>query len=237
MFSRALEQFQRTVSIRLSSWYAGIFVASLLLLYGAIHLSLIEVLTRNEHTTLNSFVGDFQSRYAAKGVKGVQGLSNDKRSHIFLVRISSADGKTVFFASPDRWDMDYMPVLEALPFSVGDKWQRMSVGRGDTLDIQTENSGRSLFAGWRQRSSPPHFPSPFPPGLHGRRRAHAPHGWHRRRLLRSFHAAPHPGSEPHAREIVQTGNTNTRLAPRGPPSANCASWSSPSTKCSSASMA
>jgi signal transduction histidine kinase len=215
MFSRALDRFERTTSIRLSSWYAGVFVASLLLLYGAIHLSLIEVLTRNERTTLTTFVEDFKSRYGAKGVRGVERLSNDKRTHIFLVRIASAQGQTVFFASPDHWDNDNMAALEKLPLVISSKWQQMPVGRGDTLDVQTEKlqDGRYLQVGvsdHRRRTFLRHFrqvctvvvmPMLILAGVGGACFAH-------------FTLRPIRDLNLMAREIVQTGQINARLAPR-----------------------
>jgi signal transduction histidine kinase len=215
MFSKALEHFRRTVSIRLSAWYAGVFVASLLLLYGAIHLSLIEVLTRNEHTTLNTFTEDFKTRYAASGVRGVKGLSSDRRSHIFLVRLASATGKTVLFAAPDHWDHDFMPVLEKLPLQIGSRWQRMAVTRGDTLDIQTEvlPDGRYLQVGisdhrrrtflrrFRQVCTVVVAPMLLLAAIGGACFAH-------------FTLRPIRDLNLMAREIVQTGKINARLAPR-----------------------
>jgi len=215
MFSKVLERFERTIGLRLSSWYAAVFIASLLLLYGAIHLSLVEVLTRNERTTLNTFVEDFQSRYAAKGVSGVVGLSNDRRSRIFLVRIASANGKTIFFAAPDRWYNGDMTVLENLPLVIGSKWQRMPVDRGDTLDIQTERlpDGNYLQVGvndHRRRTFLRHFrqvctvvvaPMLILAGIGGACFAH-------------FSLRPIRDLNLMAREIVQTGKLNARLAPR-----------------------
>jgi len=215
MFSKALEQFQRTVSVRLSAWYAGIFVLSLMLLYGAIHLSLIEVLTRNEHTTLNTFLGDFQSRYAVNGVLGVTGFSSDRRSHVFLVRVASEDGKTVLFTPPEHWDNDHMAALEKLPLVVSSKWLRLGVGRGDTLDIQTERlpDGRYVQVGvtdHRRRTFLRHFrqvctvvvvPMLLLAGFGGACFAH-------------FTLRPIRDLNLMAREIVQTGKINARLSPR-----------------------
>jgi len=215
MFSRALDRYQPTTSIRLSSWYAGLFVGSLLLLYGAIHLSLIRVLSQNERTTLTSFVQDFQSRYAAKGIRGVERLSNDKRSHIFLMRIASPDGKTVFFAAPDHWDSDNMAALEGLALVVSSKYQQMRVGRGDILDIQTEKlpDGRFLQVGvtdHRRRTFLRHFrqvctvvvvPMLILAGIGGACFAH-------------FTLRPIRELNLMAREIVQTGKINARLSPR-----------------------
>jgi signal transduction histidine kinase len=215
MFLKPLRRLRRTVSIRLSAWYVGIFVGSLLLLYGAIHVSLITVLTRNELTTLNTFVGDAKARYARNGVRGVQGLSNDKRSHVYLVRIVAPHGKTVFFSASDHWDSDYMAPLENMPLVISSKWQHMAVGRGDTLDIQTERlqDGRYLQVGvsdHRRRTFLRHFrqvctlvvvPMLILAAIGGACFAH-------------FTLRPIRDLNIMAREIVQTGRINARLAPR-----------------------
>jgi signal transduction histidine kinase len=215
MFSRALEHFQRTISVRLSAWYAGVFIASLLLLYSAIHLSLVEVLTRNEHTTLDTFLEDFKLRYGANGVHGIKGLSNDRRSHIFLVRLATADGRTVFFSAPDHWDHDSMATLERLPLLMSSKLQKMPVSRGDTLDIQTEKlpDGRYVQVGisdHRRRTFLRHFrqvctvivaPMLLLAAIGGACFAH-------------FSLRPIRDLNLMAREIVRTGQISARLAPR-----------------------
>ena len=215
MSSNPLERFRRTVSIRLSAWYAGIFIASLLLLYVAIHLSLVAVLTRNEHTTLNDFVQDFHGRYSASGVSAVQRFSSDKRSHIFLVRLADSSSKTISFAPPDHWERDYMAALEQLRLVAGPKWQHLPVSRGDTFDIQTEklSDGRYLQVGvsdHRRRTFLRHFrqvctlvvaPMLLLAAAGGACFAH-------------FTLRPIRDLNLMAREIVQTGRIDARLAPR-----------------------
>ena len=105
----------KTVSFRLTAWYATLFVASALVLFGLAYLLLSSSLAQRDRESIRLQLDDLAGQYHDGGLPGLKhALALRERSaggRAFLIRLAAADGRMVLLSIPDQWaDFDLGPL-------------------------------------------------------------------------------------------------------------------------------
>ncbi|MCG6918322.1 MAG: HAMP domain-containing histidine kinase [Deltaproteobacteria bacterium] len=97
----------RTLASRLTLWYAGIFIISTLVAFGAFYLVISTVISKNTDQDLMEDVQGYSSMLTAEGIDQVKSemaweALSDGQEHIFL-RLLTMDGKEVAATDMSAW--------------------------------------------------------------------------------------------------------------------------------------
>lgn len=98
---------QRTLGLRLSLWYAAIFVVSTLVLVGLTYALLASSLAQRDHDIIRATVREYASRYELGGLRALQGAveleeRTGDRERLF-VRVMGPGADALFARMPQRW--------------------------------------------------------------------------------------------------------------------------------------
>lgn len=97
--------FFSRISVKIAVWYSAAFILSALLLFGLTAYLLGTSLQSKDHDLLIEKTQEYSMLYARDGIRGLQLRASSKQiknAHDFVVRLSDANGKTLFIHSPDR---------------------------------------------------------------------------------------------------------------------------------------
>src|SRR5438067_9956347 len=100
MFSKLRNLFQSTVSVRLTAWYSGFFVLSLLTVFCFVYFTLSSSLRKNDVELLRAKLKEFADEYTEGGLDEIRKVSNDKLVHTFFVRVADARNYTALSSTP-----------------------------------------------------------------------------------------------------------------------------------------
>lgn len=121
---------QRTLGLRLSLWYAAIFVVSTLVLVGLTYALVASSLAQRDHDIIRATVREYASRYELGGLLALQRAveleertSNQER---LFVRVIGPGADAVFARMPPRWS--------------GYAQQELDEARGDLRDLARERA-------------------------------------------------------------------------------------------------
>lgn len=101
MCSKARERLRRAFSVRLTAWYCGFFVLSLLALFFLMNFALGSALRKADAEMLHAKLKEVAGEYK-EGLPEVRKLSGEKRLAGFLVRVADASNRTLFMSGPDE---------------------------------------------------------------------------------------------------------------------------------------
>ena len=98
---------QRTLGLRLSVWYAAIFVISTLVLVALTYALLASSLAQRDHDIIRATVREYASRYEQGGLRALQRAveieeRTGDRERLF-VRVIGRDADALFARMPQRW--------------------------------------------------------------------------------------------------------------------------------------
>jgi signal transduction histidine kinase len=102
-----LERLRRTISFRLTLWYAAIFILSSLALFMLAYFFLASSLRQKDHELILSQLREVEAEYHTDGLNGIRreikldqeaGKPND-----FFIRLAGPTNRTIFLNLPDRW--------------------------------------------------------------------------------------------------------------------------------------
>ncbi len=101
----------RTLSVRLTLWYSGLFLLSTVLLFGATELLLSRSLQRRDREEIQAALIEYQSEYQREGMAGIEQEVAEKYNQagnpLFLVRVATAANTTLFLHSPQAWEKQF----------------------------------------------------------------------------------------------------------------------------------
>jgi signal transduction histidine kinase len=129
MFLRPLNRLRRSITFRLTAYYAATFALSLVLALAVIDRGLWIVLKRSDRGFLHSQLKELSAEYR----DGLDGLRKDiggKHSSVAAVRIATPENLTVAFFGPDLSNQD---ALEQLSLSA--PWAQIPLADGINLDV------------------------------------------------------------------------------------------------------
>ena len=105
--STAVRHAIKTVSVRLTAWYATLFVVSAMVLLGLAYVLLASSLERRDRESIRGQLDDLSGQYHDGGLAGLErALILRERSgagQSFLVRLVAPDGGTALVHIPDQW--------------------------------------------------------------------------------------------------------------------------------------
>ena len=107
MFLKKIFRPPRTLALRLTLWYAGIFTISTLVAFGAFYVAISTVISKNRDRDLMGDVQEYSAMLAAEGVDKVKAemawdAQSDGQEHTFL-RLLSLDGEEVATTDMSAW--------------------------------------------------------------------------------------------------------------------------------------
>ncbi len=118
MSLKSLERLRKTISFRLTLWYAAIFILSSLALFTLAYFFLASSLRQKDHELILSRLREVEAEYLTDGLKGIRqeiklnyeaGKPND-----FFIRLAGPTNGTIFLNLPDNWgDFSLKPLEEA----------------------------------------------------------------------------------------------------------------------------
>lgn len=102
-----LERIARSAAVRLSLWFAVIFIASVAGLFGLLYFLLAATIDRGERATLQSYLKDYADVYQSQGLGALRDrVYEDNASPAeksLFVRVASAQDDVTFAKVPDDW--------------------------------------------------------------------------------------------------------------------------------------
>ncbi|HKW94833.1 MAG TPA: HAMP domain-containing sensor histidine kinase [Methylomirabilota bacterium] len=113
--STSVRRVLKTVSVRLTAWYAILFMASALVLFGLAYLLLAASLERRDRESIRLQLDDLAGHYHDGGLLGLKHvLALRERSaggRAFLIRLAAPDGRIMLLSIPDQWaDFNLVPL-------------------------------------------------------------------------------------------------------------------------------
>ena len=144
MSFRSLSRAARTIGVRLTLWYAGLFVASATLLLWLAYLLVTTSLVARDHESLRDETEELIAEYRSGGVEAIGrflgGLERAGIAEPFQVRVVDRDRTIRFVKPPDRWaEFGVAPAADALGAGVSSHVRRLpGKPAGDTaLEVLT----------------------------------------------------------------------------------------------------
>lgn len=107
MFSKRLNTFAHTLSLRLSLGYAAIFTVSALVLFALIYALLGAAINQKDHDLVEARLREYQAIYQNGGVPAlrqwISRVGEAQRQQTFFVRLATADQSALFMILPADW--------------------------------------------------------------------------------------------------------------------------------------
>lgn len=164
MFSSLPERLRRSTGLRLTMWYALIFMLSSLILFGVGYFILNNSIRNKDHQIVNEKINTYVNIVESSGLQSLvselQLARSDDEHTGFFICVVDSNGKLVSLTLPRRWrNVDPAYIMDKLPF-VENQWvflkgpKHKSVHakheRTDTLEITSRRlpEGIMLEAGF-----------------------------------------------------------------------------------------
>ncbi|HUL75423.1 MAG TPA: ATP-binding protein [Vicinamibacterales bacterium] len=127
------QRLARTLGLRLTLWYAGIFLASVTAVGLAAYWLLGAALERRDHQLLLEKLASYAARYEAGGVPAVSRAVSDEQAagspDLVLVRLVGPGADLRFFSVPAAWTAFDLASLDGPVARDGDEWHLLFSAR------------------------------------------------------------------------------------------------------------
>jgi signal transduction histidine kinase len=138
-----LERLRRTISFRLTLWYAAIFILSSLALFILAYFFLASSLRQKDHELISSRLGEIEAEYLTDGLQGIrQELRLDQEAgkpNDAFIRLAGPSNGTIFLNLPARWGGFSLKPLEEAG-GVRQRWTRLGTKDNEnSLEIATSH--------------------------------------------------------------------------------------------------
>ncbi|MEA3186409.1 MAG: hypothetical protein QOD99_239, partial [Chthoniobacter sp.] len=99
------ELFRRTVSLRLTAWYCGFFVLSLLTLFCVVYFTLATNLQKKDFELIRAKLREFSGEYKENGLAELRKASAEQLGRGFFVRAADARNQTLLISNSEEFEM------------------------------------------------------------------------------------------------------------------------------------
>ncbi|MGB9616059.1 MAG: hypothetical protein ACPL7J_01950, partial [Desulfomonilaceae bacterium] len=107
MSSSLLDRLRRSLSVRLTVWYAIFSVCAYVILFALAYQSLSSSLRKEDYENIVSKLRELSSVYQKGGLSDLETHINAERDSgkpvLFFVRVADKDAGTIFLSLPDQW--------------------------------------------------------------------------------------------------------------------------------------
>jgi heavy metal sensor kinase len=152
MYSKSLHKIRKTISFKLTAWYAGFFILSTIFLFVAAYIFFSSVLKFQDHDEVLSELKEISSLYEVGGMKAfknyvTENYSSQKKKPLFI-RVADSNNKTRHIFFPQMWQEFDLAELERIIPENNKTWiQLPAIKSRYVLDI---NSTRISAGHWIQ---------------------------------------------------------------------------------------
>ena len=138
---RRLREFTRTLGLRLNLWYALIFLASAVLLFGLIYWLLSAAIDRKDRGLIEARLREGLAVYNHGGIPAVRDwagqINRARKQAMFFVRIVQPDGNVPLLVLPDDWSKRDLNLLDDSGAPSHEQWRRLARDLEMDLTIAT----------------------------------------------------------------------------------------------------
>jgi len=115
MFLDNLNRLRKTIGFRLTLWYSFIFIFSSAFLFALAYFLLSSSMQKQDREFIKSKLNEYELQYRSNGLTGLKkevGIEESSEvESLLFVRLSDANGKTIFLARSDFWQKYDLPQL------------------------------------------------------------------------------------------------------------------------------
>ena len=137
MFWKRVKAFTRTLSFRLSAWYAGTFIVSSALLFALLYFLLGAAIDGKDREVIQARLREYVAVYESGGVPALRAwiarVDEARKQRTFFVRVASRDRVDLLLVVPEDWRPDDVARLDARGQVHLDTWVR--VPRDEEVDL------------------------------------------------------------------------------------------------------
>lgn len=139
MFSKWRDALRHALTLRLSLWYAGLFVASAVVLLVGTYGLLARALAAQDHDVLESMLNHYASEFQRAGLTGLERTlavdASEGRHEGVLVRVAGPQAEVRYLWQPAGWSAADLSALASRP---SHPWASFAAGRdGTQLEVGT----------------------------------------------------------------------------------------------------
>jgi signal transduction histidine kinase len=149
MFWKRLNDFLRSLSLRLSLGYAAIFTGSALLLFILIYYLLGAAINQKDHDLVESRLKEYQTVFQSGGVEGLKDwidrVGEAQRQQTFFVRVVKPDQTVLFMILPVDWVRSDLQRVEVSDQARVDSWLRIPRDKNVDLTVASTHLADGTF--------------------------------------------------------------------------------------------
>ncbi|KJR98283.1 MAG: hypothetical protein VR65_21200 [Desulfobulbaceae bacterium BRH_c16a] len=140
MSLKYLLKSSKSIKLKLTILYSGLFLFSSLLLFAATYFSIASTLTRHDHEMLLTELRELAAEFTSGGLEAIERMLEVKRKfhrqHPFLVRVANTENRTVNIYLPAPWTEFNTNKLEEIVPAAQPQWLNLpAIGGSHYLDV------------------------------------------------------------------------------------------------------
>lgn len=129
MDRNALNRLWKRISFRLTLWYSGLFIVSVLALFGLAYFLMASSIQQRERDLIQAKLQEFTVQYQSGGIQALKreliAENRTGKQNQFFVRVASPHNRTVFIHIPDQWAEYDLMTLERNDDLANKAWVRL----------------------------------------------------------------------------------------------------------------
>lgn len=141
MLSRKLRQIRKTLSFRLTIWYAAIFIFSSLILFALTYYLVSSTIRAYDQKVVQAKISEYALVERTDGlpalIRNIQLEQENNLESGLLIRLADSDNRTLTETIPSRWKATDLKKIESRSVPVSEEQWRFPVSNehGDVLDV------------------------------------------------------------------------------------------------------
>ena len=141
MLSRKLRQIRKTLSFRLTIWYAAIFIFSSLILFALTYYLVSSTIRAYDQKVVQAKISEYALVERTDGlpalIRNIQLEQENNLESGLLIRLADSDNRTLTETIPSRWKATDLKKIENRSVPVSEEQWRFPVSNehGDVLDV------------------------------------------------------------------------------------------------------
>jgi signal transduction histidine kinase len=141
MFLRNLRHIRKTLSFRLTIWYAAIFISSSLILFALTYYLVTSTIRAYDQKVAQAKISEYELLERADGLPElIRGIHLEQENNLesgLLIRLADSDNRTLTETIPSRWKASDLKKIENRPVPVSEEQWRFPVSNehGDLLEV------------------------------------------------------------------------------------------------------